>query len=341
VKFGPVPIDQATGKILGHNVPGPDGRRALRKGHPLAEGDIEVLRALDRRVVFVAELEPGDVEENQAASRVSEAVVGPGLELSAAVNGRVNFRATHLGVLRVDTIRLAFVNSIEGVTLASHQGDLPVQPRQIVATVKIIPYAIPGEQLDQLEGGAPDEAPAIRVEPLRPKKVSMIFSGSSESAQQLKNTFEGPLRDRVVGLGSSVESIAFVPLEDESGEAALAEIMVSMARAGTELIILAGETAIQDRFDIAPRAVERAGGRVECVGVPVDPGNLLMVAYLQEIPIMGAPGCARSRKTNVIDWVLPRLLVGEKLRKDDLIVLGNGGLLDDTPLRPQPRGDRE
>jgi molybdenum cofactor cytidylyltransferase len=103
------------------------------------------------------------------------------------------------------------------------------------------------------------------------------------------------------------------------------------------LIILAGETAIMDRYDIAPRAVERAGGKIETVGAPVDPGNLLMLAYLDGVPVLGAPGCVRSPKTNVVDWVLPRLLAGDRLSHIDIVALGHGGLLDDIPERPVPR----
>ncbi|NJN43685.1 MAG: hypothetical protein HC806_02410 [Anaerolineae bacterium] len=107
--------------------------------------------------------------------------------------------------------------------------------------------------------------------------------------------------------------------------------------AGAKLILLAGETAIMDRQDIVPRALEKAGGTVEVVGVPVDPGNLLMLGYLHGIPVLGAPGCARSTKTNVIDWVLPRLLAGDRLVRSDFISLGHGGLLKDTRQRPMPR----
>jgi molybdenum cofactor cytidylyltransferase len=110
-------------------------------------------------------------------------------------------------------------------------------------------------------------------------------------------------------------------------------------RRGLELIVLAGETAIMDRHDLLPRAVERAGGSVECVGAPVDPGHLLMLAYLDETPVVGAPGCARSRKTNIVDWVLPRLLAGERLTRPDIIALGHGGLLEDVPERPTRRDD--
>jgi molybdenum cofactor cytidylyltransferase len=106
---------------------------------------------------------------------------------------------------------------------------------------------------------------------------------------------------------------------------------------GIGMILLAGETAIMDAHDIVPRAVERAGGHVATVGAPVDPGNLLMLAYVGDVPIVGAPGCARSRKTNIVDWILPRLLVGDKLTRRDIVELGHGGLLQEIRERGMPR----
>lgn len=129
----------------------------------------------------------------------------------------------------------------------------------------------------------------------------------------------------------------FVSLDDEAGEERLAAAIGTLLGRGLDLLILAGETAIMDRHDVAPRAIERAGGEVECYGAPVDPGNLLLVAYRGAVPILGAPGCARSPKTNIVDLVLPRLLVGDRVTAADVAALGHGGLLEDVPERPQPR----
>jgi molybdenum cofactor cytidylyltransferase len=146
-----------------------------------------------------------------------------------------------------------------------------------------------------------------------------------------------PLRERIEKLGSSVTRTDFVALDDESDEAALADMLKQQLASGIRLILLAGETAIMDAHDIVPRAVERAGGVVESVGAPVDPGNLLMVAYLRDVPVVGAPGCARSKKINIVDWILPRLLAGDRLTRRDIIELGHGGLLQDVPERGMPR----
>jgi molybdenum cofactor cytidylyltransferase len=336
MKFGPVPLERAEGKILGHNVAGSDGKRILRKGRALGPEDIAALRGLGRRTVYVAELDPGDVEENAAALRIAEAAVGPGLRLSGSSTGRVNLISTALGVFRFPEERLRAVNVSEGVTVASLSSDTVVRPGQTVATVKVIPYAVPAAEVERGERVARGEGPLFRVDALSPKRVGLVLSGSPSVRAQLTESFS-PLLERVAALGSEVVEQAYVTLEDERGEEALAETLLRQRRLPVDLILLAGETAIMDRHDITPRAVERAGGRIVSVGAPVDPGNLLMIAYIDDVPVLGAPGCARSRKGNVVDWVLPRLLAGDRISREDVIAFGAGGLLEDVPERPLPR----
>jgi hypothetical protein len=335
VKFGAVPLEQAEGKILGHNIAGHDGRRTLRKGKPLTASDVTVLREIGRHLVYVAELGANDVDEDRAACRVAESVMGSGLRLSGPASGRANLIATLAGMLRVDTRALARINRCEGITLATLVSGF-VQARQIVGTIKIIPFAVPGRTVRKAEQIAAASGALIHVDALRPQSVGLILAGSLSVRERLTADF-APLRERVEALGSRVASAEYVSVENDLNEAELAEALLRLQRMGASLMILAGETAIMDRHDIAPRAVERAGGHVESLGAPVDPGNLLMLAYLEGVPILGAPGCARSRKPNIVDWILPRLLAGDHLRRADIAALGYGGLLEDVPERPQLR----
>ncbi|HKZ86555.1 MAG TPA: hypothetical protein VJ793_23235, partial [Anaerolineae bacterium] len=273
MKFGPIPLEQAKGKILGHNVAGPDGRRLLRKGKPLKQADLAALRAIGRTSVYIAEFEADDVDEDTAARRVAQAAMGSGLRLSGSASGRVNFLALHLGVLRVDAGRLARINACQDVTFATLTSHSAVRPRQIVATVKVIPYAVPDPIVRAAEAIASEDGPLVRVDALEPRPVSLVFSGSLSIRDKLAADF-APLRHRVEALGSHILSTDYIPLEDETGEAALTEVLNRQQAAGARLIVVAGETAIMDRRDIVPRAVERAGGWVECLGAPVDPGNL-------------------------------------------------------------------
>jgi hypothetical protein len=340
MKFQAVPLSDAKGKILGHNIARPDGKRLLRKGKPLTEEDLLSLHALGRASVYVAELDSDDVDENTAARRVAQAVCGQGLHLSGVASGRANLLADEMGLLRIDVERLARINELDGITLATIMSHFPVHARQIAATVKIIPYAVPESAVSQVEVIAGRDRPIVRVDALTHRPVGLILSGSTSLHARLVQDFF-PLRDRIDKLGSSVARTDFMALDDEADEVGLAAMLQKQIDAGIQMIVLAGETAIMDSQDIVPRAVVRAGGRVESVGAPVDPGNLLMLAYINDVPVVGAPGCARSKKVNIVDWILPRLLAGDRLTRRDIMGLGHGGLLQDVQERGMPREIRD
>ncbi len=221
MKFGPVPLEEANGKLLGHNLAGPDGKRLFRKGRPLTSEDVQALRQMGKQSVYVAELEAGDVPEDMAALRIAEALLTDGLRLSRSAGGRVNLLATRLGVLGVDAAALRQANSCEGITLATLPAHAVARPRQIIATVKVIPYAVPEALLHQVEAAIAASKPLISLRELPPKRVGVILSGSSVARPRLLADFEAPLRKRIEALGSSAELKEFISLEDEGDEIAL------------------------------------------------------------------------------------------------------------------------
>ncbi len=341
MKFERLPLERAAGHLLGHNVYDDAGRRRLRKGKALTAGDLERLAALGRHALYVARLEEGDVEENRAAQRIAEAAAGEGLRRSPASTGRVNFYATARGLLRLDLDRLALLNALDGVALAVLPANSAVPEGKMVATLKIVPYALPEREVRQGEvigaGLRAREAPVLRLSELPSRRAGLILSGSPAARERIERGFRTALEQRLGALGATLETVDFVSLGDELGERRLAVTLGRRLEGGLDLLILAGDTAIMDRHDIAPRAIERAGGTIECFGAPVDPGNLLLLAYRGGTPILGAPGCARSPKTNIVDLVLPRLLAGDRLTRADVAAFGHGGLLEDVPERPRPR----
>ncbi len=339
MKFEATPLTEAQGTILGHNVYDDSGRRVLRKGRPLGEAELLLLSDLGRDSVFAARLEPADVDEDEAARRVSEAVAGAGLTRRGSTTGRVNLHARELGVLRVDAEALDRINDCEGVTLATLPNHSVARAGKMVATTKILPYALPEDTVATAERAAP--APVIRLDSLAPRRAGLIVSGTvapgrSAGRERLVKGFEAAFQGRLEPLNAKLSEVRFVPLDGERGVAGLTAAATELAP-HTDLLILAGETAIQDRHDLAPTAIEAAGGSVICYGAPVDPGNLLLLAELAGKPVLGAPGCARSPKRNIVDLVLPRLLVGDRLTRRDITSLGHGGLLEDVPERPLPR----
>lgn len=337
MKFGPTSVDKAVGHILGHNVADASGRRALRKGKSLTPQDIELLRSLGRESVYVARLERGDVDEDSAAETIAGALAGAGLRLTQAHTGRVNFYSQDIGVLEVDIARLNEINSVHGIALATLTNHSAVRPGRMVATLKVVPFALEGELVERVTAAAAAGVPILGVKRIEPARIGIILSGSAAAEERVTQSYLGALGPRFEALGATIERIDFVPLDDEIDEARLAATLEADFDLSLDLILLVGETAIQDRHDIAPRAIERVGGEITCFGAPVDPGNLLLLAFKGKTAILGAPGCARSPKTNIIDLVLPRLLAGEHLAAEAITGLGHGGLLEDVPERPVPR----
>jgi hypothetical protein len=318
-----IPLDQAIGAILVHNIVGADGHKAFAKGRALSAEDIGKLRALGRQTVYAAILEPGDVREDDAAARLARAVAGDGIELSKPSGGRVNFYATQRGFLRVNRDALRRINELNGVTLATIPRYSRLAPRQMIATLKTIGLALPEKTLRQAEEIAREMGAALGIATISHSRVAIILTGSANGRAKTQQTFAPPIRARVEELGAQVVSEDYVG-EDE---AAIANAIDAAVRGGAQLILLAGETSVMDEEDITPRGITRAGGAIELYGAPVEPGNLLLLAYRGAVPIVGAPGCIKSRATNVVDLILPRLLIGERVTRADVNAMAEGGLL--------------
>jgi molybdenum cofactor cytidylyltransferase len=288
--------------------------------------------------VIVARIEPGDVAEDQAAADIATAIAGPGVRVDRAFTGRCNLFAQSAGVLVVDRQAIDQLNRIdEAVTLATLAAFKPVVEGEMIATVKIIPFAVAGSARDTAVAQAAKAKPVIRVAPYKVKKigvVSTLLPGLSPKVidKTLKITAA-----RIAPAGASIIAEARVPHE----QAALAKAIGEVRKAGAELMIVFGASAIADRRDVIPAAIEAAGGEIEHFGMPVDPGNLMLIGNLQGQAVLGAPGCARSPKENGFDWILMRLLAGLPVSRADITGMGVGGLLMEIVTRPQPREEAQ
>jgi hypothetical protein len=230
-------------------------------------------------------------------------------------------------VLEVDAAALLAVNEVDGLTVATLPGHTLVRARRRVATIKVIPFAVAEEALAMAEERARAVGPLVALRPLRPMAVGVVLVGSEAARKRIERGVYPAIEGRVSELGSRVTGVRYVPPDEQAVAAALR----SLRDGGGELLIVAGETSIMDRDDVTPQGIRLAGGRVEHYGAPVEPGNLLLLAYIEEreafTPVLGAPGCVRSRDTNIVDLLLPRLLTGERVSRRDIVVLGYGGLL--------------
>ena len=314
-----IPIDQAIGAILVHNIVDAEGRKALSKGKLVRAEDVDKLRALGKQSVYVAIPEPGDVREDEAAARLAQLVAGEKIERSKPSGGRVNFYATERGFVKTNSTNLKRMNELDGITLATVRNFTLVAPKKMIATLKTIGLALPETTLRAAE----EIGVVLNIATVSDKKVAIILTGSENGRARVQEIFAPPIRARVEELGAQVMVEDYVAEE----EGAIANAIEAATGAGAQLIILAGETSIMDAGDITPRGIQRAGGQIELFGAPVEPGNLLLLAYCGAVPIIGAPGCVKSRETNVVDLILPRLLAGERVTRADVSALADGGLL--------------
>jgi molybdenum cofactor cytidylyltransferase len=330
--FGPIPLAEAVGAILAHSVR--FGKSAFKKGRVLNAEDVAVLQAAGLTEVVAARLDTGDIGEDEAATRLAAAIIGPGLTASAAFTGRVNLFATVHGLLVVDTQRLDRLNLVdEAITLATLPAFTPVEPTRMAATVKIIPFAAPAAAVAACEAIAADGGPLIRTATFRPLRAGLIQTRLPGVKESVLDKTVGITRDRLTALGATLMQ----ERRTDHTESGVAEAITALHRTGADLLLIAGASAITDRRDVLPAGIERAGGTVDHFGMPVDPGNLLLLARLGDIPVLGLPGCARSPKLNGFDWVLQRLIAGIPVTRADIMRMGSGGLLTEIPTRPLPR----
>jgi molybdenum cofactor cytidylyltransferase len=330
MKFGRIPTTEAGGAVLAHSVKSV----SFRKGRLLSDADIAALAKTGVETVFAARLEAGDVREDEAAARLAKAASGSGLRVAEPFTGRANLYAKHAGLLVYDRARLDALNlTHEATTIAALEPFAVVAERQMVATIKIIPFSVPGDVLGTVEGLAREGGPLMRVAPLTPHDVGLIVTRlDGQKASLVDKTIEA-IRTRVEALGSRLaESIT-----SEHDEASIAEAVADMQARGRNPILIFAASAIVDRRDVIPAGIERAGGTIVHFGMPVDPGNLLLLGRLDRTPVVGLPGCARSPKLNGWDWVLQRLLADIEPTSADLARMGAGGLLKEMTGRPQPR----
>jgi molybdenum cofactor cytidylyltransferase len=331
MQFGQVPVSDAMGAILAHSLRTTTGM--FKKGRLLSSADVEALRASGYREVTVAELDADDIAEDEAAARIAAVLAGPGIRVGAAFTGRANLYAEANGLALVDAARVAALNAIdESVTLATLSPYHRVGPRQIVATIKVIPFAAPAravEAAEQLLAGVP----AIAAAPFASKRIALVSTCFEKTKPLILDKSRSAIDGRVEPLGSSVVHESRVP----HTEADLATAIREAIEKRCDPILVFGASAITDRRDVVPAAIVAAGGRIEHFGMPVDPGNLLLLGKIGDVTVLGLPSCARSPKVNGFDFVLERLLADVPVNGAAIAAMGVGGLLSEIHSRPHPR----
>ncbi len=330
MKFGPVAPDDAIGGVTVHTIR--KDSLVLKKGTTVGAAEADALRRAGVNEIVVARLDEGDVSEDSAAASIAQAVAGAGVTVERAVTGRANLFAADGGVLVVDRDAVDRINRVdEAITLATLPAFKAVVAGEMIGTVKIIPFGVAGQLRDAAVAAvSPD---TLRVVPYTVKSVGVVSTTLPGLAPKVIDKTLRVTAERLAPTGARIIAERRVAHD----EAELADAIRELIALKAELVIVFGASAIADRRDVIPAAIEKIGGHIEHFGMPVDPGNLLLIGNVDNVHVLGAPGCARSPTENGFDWVLMRLLAGLKVSRADITGLGVGGLLMEIVTRPQPR----
>lgn len=333
MKFGDLPLAEAEGAILAHSLRLEDG--ALKKGRVLTKKDLERLEAANIHRVMAARLEPGDISEDESAAFVAERLKGAGTRTGAAFTGRCNLFAEETGLLRVDAAAVDAINAIdEAITVATLANRAVVTPKQMIATVKIIPFAVPRSRLDNVAALLADRPDALSVAPFRRFRAGLVQTRLAGTREAVLDKTARVIAQRIASVGGRMMAERRCAHTVAAVRDAIAELLES----GAAMVLIVGASAIVDRRDVVPAGVVAAGGEIVHYGMPMDPGNLILIGRHGSVPLLGLPGSARSPQYNGVDEILRSLSAGLEVDKAAITALGVGGLLKETPDRPLPRG---
>ena len=317
-----VDVKSSNGRVLCCTVFRPGGKKLLAKGHVISDDDIRVLESEGMETIWVTELEEGEVGEDDAVCAVASEMGCGSFEIHLAAGGRANLQATEKCCVLVDDELLKQINCTASVVIATALNFSFAGPGQRIATVKSAPFAVSRTQLDSVVAILKDRGPILQARPIRTPAVAVLYTDpiNGDRARQL---FENIMRQRLDRFGVTL-GLATSCMEDE---ASVGRALQNLLRSKPSVILIASTTAPAGPEDVVGRAMEKAGGCMERFLAPVEPGNLLLLTYKDDVPMISAPGCFRSAKPNVVDLVLPPLLARYRVSGWEVGCLGHGGLL--------------
>ena len=328
MQFGRIPVVSAAGSILAHSVK--YSSITLKKGTVLSAEHVRLLTRAGCDSVVIARLESGDLDENETARRIASFISGENLEFQRPRTGRSNIVSKTFGVLVYDPEHLDRINLVdEAITIAVIPPYTVVEAGQVVATVKIIPYSVDENTLTGIETMRPSLPALLHVAVFNRLKIGFIQTFYPGMRETILNKTRNTLDSRLQRLGNKVTS----EQRCEHEEGAIAGAFEELLGSDYQMILIAGASATADRRDVIPLAIEAAGGSITHLGMPVEPGNLLVLGeFAADLPVICMPGCARSPAVNGFDWVLERLLAGIPVKRTDIMRMGVGGYIKGSSL---------
>jgi molybdenum cofactor cytidylyltransferase len=322
MKFLTLPIDRVEGALLARPVV--RSGLAFGKSRKLSAADIALLRIVGVDEVAVALVEPGDVAEDEAARRIGERLANAGLRIARIHGGRCDLAADAPGLIAFAPEQIHALNRIdESITIATLPHLERVAKGQIVATIKVNPFAVPEGVVEAWEGSAA----TLALRTFTPRRAGLIQTTVPELKASVLDKTSRSARQRLEQLGG----VLIAERRAAHDQASVAQALAEMALTGADLILICGAYSTADRHDVVPAAIVEAGGFIACFGMPVEPGNLLLVGGLNGADVVGLPGCARALQLNGFDFVLQRLAAGLKVGREEIAAMGVGGLLRRSP----------
>lgn len=323
--FGEFPLAECEGLLLAHSLRLPDG--AMKKGRRLTSADLQALAAAGHASVYGARLAADDLAEDAAAAAVAALLPGAGIVARRAYTGRCNLHATQRGLVTIDAGIIERINRVdEAVTVATLPPLTAVRAGAVVATVKIIPLAVAADVVARC-GEQAGQGGALGLLPYAEKRAALIVTEQPGDPAKNYATAVTSSRRRIEDMGSHLGLVQRCAHQRAAVALALREALA----AGCDLLMIAGATVPKDRADTIPSAIVAAGGEIIHFGMPVEPGNMLLLARIGAVPVIILPGCARSRRTNGLDWVLQRMLTGLPMGAGEIMAMGVGGLIRSAP----------
>ncbi|PPR79596.1 MAG: hypothetical protein CFH01_00342 [Alphaproteobacteria bacterium MarineAlpha2_Bin1] len=325
-------IINSLGCVLAHSINTSNGK--LKKGSILKKEDIKILSDSKITDILVGVIEKDDITENIAANRIASAIKGKNIYKKQPFTGRSNLFSNHNGVLEISEKMINKINYIdESITIATLPNWSLVKNKQMIATIKIIPFVTKEKYLTKIKDIITSDDKKMKVHKLKKNKVGIIYTQLFSYRNKSLDKTKKVVNNRLISLGSLVKKEIFT----EHSEKSIALSITELIDNNCNPILIYGASAIIDRKDVVPMAIKICGGKVEHFGMPVDPGNLILLGKKNNTKIIGIPSCAKSPKLNGFDWILWRILSGLDINTKDIQKLGVGGLLKEIYSRPQPR----
>jgi molybdenum cofactor synthesis domain-containing protein len=322
--FKSVPVEDAVGMVLGHDVTqiiqGGFKGPAFKKGYVLKSEDIPRLLDMGKRHIFVLDLKEDFIHENEAAERIAMGASGSGIKFTSPSEGKVNLVAGYSGILKINVNALHQINTLEEIALATLHTDQQVTAGSQIAGARIIPLATGKEKIEKVEAICRENFPVISIKPFRSLKVGVITTGSEVYTGRITDKFGPVLREKFGELGCQILRQVFVPDEIDMTVGAIKDLI----KEGAEFIALTGGMSV-DPDDLTPAGIRAAGGEIVLYGAPVFPGAMFMLAHIGNVTLVGLPGCVMYHRASIFDLIVPRIVAGEKITRDDVTALGHGG----------------